>query len=232
MRKPWLPATLIDKPTAYKDELAKMLIRIVLDSMEKTTLLNDGTFAVSPLPGDMVKQIAGRAGALAASLGAVSSAGRASGLHPLGRRFEPVTAHQRLFARKTGSSRPLAARQADVGVFALDANIGIAKVARHASANQQWMSHLGRSAQEARFRADFDPTSFSAVHRLARTWRPHAMVLNMDRVLRVGGLAARWAGVPVVLPRRGSEFPLKDGWLYRYTYRRVATGMIVNSQAT
>lgn len=29
-------------------------------------------------------------------------------------------------------------------------------LARHASANQQWMSHLGRSAQEARFRAEMN----------------------------------------------------------------------------
>jgi len=58
------------------------------------------------------------------------------------------------------------------------------------------------------------------------------MILNMDRVLRVGGTAARLAGVPVVLPRRGSDFALKPGLLYRLTYRHVATGVIVNSRTT
>jgi len=82
------------------------------------------------------------------------------------------------------------------------------------------------------FRADADLLSFGRIHGHCRRRGIEAMVLNMDRVLRVGGTAAKLAGVPVILPRRGSEFPLKDGALYRFTYRRVATGMIVNSRAT
>ncbi len=82
------------------------------------------------------------------------------------------------------------------------------------------------------FASDADVASFLAVRSICRRHRPEAMILNMDRVLRVGGTAARTAGVRAVLPRRGSEFPLKDGWIYRFTYRRVATGMIVNSRAT
>lgn len=84
----------------------------------------------------------------------------------------------------------------------------------------------------APFRADADLLSFFRIHRHCRRHRVEAMILNMDRVLRVGGTAAKLAGVPVILPRRGSEFPLKDGALYRLTYRHVATGMIVNSRAT
>jgi glycosyltransferase involved in cell wall biosynthesis len=85
---------------------------------------------------------------------------------------------------------------------------------------------------EVPFRADADLLSFARIHRHCMHHRIEAMILNMDRVLRVGGAAARLAGVPVVLPRRGSEFPLKDGPLYRWTYRRVATGVLVNSLAT
>lgn len=90
----------------------------------------------------------------------------------------------------------------------------------------------GLPVHAAPFRADADFISFARVFRICRRHRVQAMVLNMDRVLRVGGTAARLAGVPVVLPRRGSEFPLKGGPLYRFTYRHVATGMIVNSRAT
>lgn len=90
----------------------------------------------------------------------------------------------------------------------------------------------GLRVSTAPFAADLDVVSFARTFAVCRRLCPDAMVLNMDRVLRVGGTAARLAGVPVVLPRRGSEFPLKDGALYRFTYRRVATGMIVNSRAT
>jgi glycosyltransferase involved in cell wall biosynthesis len=82
------------------------------------------------------------------------------------------------------------------------------------------------------FRSDADlVTAWRAFrHCLAR--RVDAVCLNMDRALRTVGLAAKLAGVPVILPRRGSEFPLKDGRFYRWSYRRIATGMIVNSRAT
>jgi glycosyltransferase involved in cell wall biosynthesis len=82
------------------------------------------------------------------------------------------------------------------------------------------------------FLADADVASFARVYRHCSERRVQVMCLNMDRVLRVGGLAAKLAGVPVILPRRGSEFALKGGPLYRFTWRRVATGVLVNSKAT
>jgi glycosyltransferase involved in cell wall biosynthesis len=82
------------------------------------------------------------------------------------------------------------------------------------------------------FASDADAVSFARVYRHCRERRVEVTCLNMDRVLRVGGTAAKLAGVPVILPRRGSEFALKPGALYRLTYRGVATGVIVNSRAT
>ena len=84
----------------------------------------------------------------------------------------------------------------------------------------------------ASFCCDADVVSFARALRLCRVRRVEAAILNMDRTLRIAGTAARAAGVRVVLPRRGSEFPLKTGPLYRWTYRSVATGVIVNSRAT
>jgi glycosyltransferase involved in cell wall biosynthesis len=82
------------------------------------------------------------------------------------------------------------------------------------------------------FVRDLDPVSFGRVWRHCRRRRIDVFCLNMDRVLRVGGLAARLAGVPVVIPRRGSEFPLKGHLNYRFQYQWVATALLVNSRAT
>jgi glycosyltransferase involved in cell wall biosynthesis len=82
------------------------------------------------------------------------------------------------------------------------------------------------------FRHDLDVVSFLSIYRFCRRQRPDLLCLNMDRVLRIAGSAARAAGVPCVLPRRGSEFPLKNGIFYRWSYRKIATGMIVNSWTT
>jgi glycosyltransferase involved in cell wall biosynthesis len=100
-------------------------------------------------------------------------------------------------------------------------------------------SAIGARAAETRipgitvpFRHDLDLASMWSVYRFCARERPDVLCVNMDRALRVAGFAARAAGVRSVIPRRGSEFPLKDGLVYRWSYRRIATAMIVNSQAT
>ena len=60
---------------------------------------------------------------------------------------------------------------------------------------------------EADYVRDFDPVSFARVYAHCLREQVDVLCLNMDRVLRIAGLAARLAGVPVILPRRGSEFP-------------------------
>lgn len=82
------------------------------------------------------------------------------------------------------------------------------------------------------FVRDFDPVSLLRLLRHCHGRQVDVVCMNMDRVVRLCGLAARLAGVPVRLPRRGSEFPLKDKWVYRFNYRDLTTGFIVNSQAT
>ncbi|MAF27000.1 MAG: glycosyl transferase, partial [Gemmatimonadetes bacterium] len=66
----------------------------------------------------------------------------------------------------------------------------------------------GLPALPTAFRSDGDVASFLRILLACRRLRVEIVCLNMDRVLRVAGSAARLAGVPVVLPRRGSEFPL------------------------
>ncbi len=82
------------------------------------------------------------------------------------------------------------------------------------------------------FRSDFDPITIAQlVHFM---WRENIdlVLTNMDKELRLGGLAARLAGVPAIIPRRGIDYPLKNRWRYRFAYNALATHIIANSQAT
>ena len=78
---------------------------------------------------------------------------------------------------------------------------------------------------------DFHPLSIYSIHRIIKSRRMDIVCANMEKELRLAGLAARWAGVPIVVSREVDR-PLKDTWINRYFYNRVASGVMVNSFAT
>ncbi|MDO9693822.1 MAG: glycosyltransferase family 4 protein [Candidatus Latescibacteria bacterium] len=89
----------------------------------------------------------------------------------------------------------------------------------------------GLAVTELVFHGDLDPLLSWRYWRLCRRRRIDLLCLNMDKVLRVAGPAARLAGAAVV-PRRGSESPLGGKVSHRLAYLKVATGVIANSLAT
>ena len=62
--------------------------------------------------------------------------------------------------------------------------------------------------------------------------KPGAVIVNLPADLKSGGLAAKAAGVPRILLRRGSALPVRDSAFNRYLHGRVITRLIVNSEAT
>ena len=81
-------------------------------------------------------------------------------------------------------------------------------------------------------RSDFDPIILFKTWRLMRQLKINVVLTNMDKELRFGGLAARFAGVKAIIPRRGIDYPIKNTWIYRFAYNQLATGIIANSQST
>jgi len=59
-----------------------------------------------------------------------------------------------------------------------------------------------------------------------------AVLCNRLKDLKAAGVAARLAGVPVILQSRESDFPLRRRFYYRWYYNGVATGVLANSEAT
>jgi len=82
------------------------------------------------------------------------------------------------------------------------------------------------------FRGDFDPISIGKAAGILRKIHPDGILTNMDKELRIAGLAAKLIGVPVVLPRRGSDYPLKNHVAYRFSYTKIATAVLANSEST
>lgn len=82
------------------------------------------------------------------------------------------------------------------------------------------------------WRGDFDPANTFRFWRLCRRLRADVLCLNMDKVLRIAGPGARLAGVRAVVPRRGSQFGVGGKISHRFTYLKVASGFIANSEAT
>ena len=85
---------------------------------------------------------------------------------------------------------------------------------------------------EIDYRGDFDPRTFWRFYRLCRSERIDILCLNMQRVLRIAGPAARLAGVGAVIPRVGSQAPLGGKLSHVWAWKYVASGIIANSRAT
>lgn len=82
------------------------------------------------------------------------------------------------------------------------------------------------------FRGDFDPFTIAQLAWFMKEERIEVVLTNMDKELRLSGIAAKIAGVQAVIPRRGIDYPLKNRWRYRLAYNVLATRVIANSEAT
>jgi glycosyltransferase involved in cell wall biosynthesis len=92
---------------------------------------------------------------------------------------------------------------------------------------------------EIAMRGDVDPIAVTQLTTLIRRSQPHVVVPNLDREIRLCVAAIHAARAlpprpprPRLIPRRGSEFPLKDKRHYRIVYTQEVDRVIVNSVAT
>lgn len=124
-------------------------------------------------------------------------------------------------------------------VWMLDAAMGLRERGRRVLIVAQPSSSLlarsrtaGVPAAAVPIRCDGAPWTLCQLTRLFRRHHVCAVVCNLTKDLKAAGLAARLAGVPMVLASRESDFPLKRKLYYRWYFGRVATALLVNSNAT
>jgi len=60
----------------------------------------------------------------------------------------------------------------------------------------------------------------------------YIIILNLSADLKVAGIAAKFAGIPRIIYRRGSAIPIKNRWLNRIIFKNIVTDIIANSEET
>jgi glycosyltransferase involved in cell wall biosynthesis len=76
--------------------------------------------------------------------------------------------------------------------------------------------------------ADYSPFKIWYTKRILKREQVDVIVLNLNKDIRVAGLAARWAKVPVILARNGIQL-ISDKWKHKKTMGLV-DGIITNSE--
>lgn len=77
-----------------------------------------------------------------------------------------------------------------------------------------------------------NPLALARIADLFQAEEVDSLVMCLPRDVKLAGIAARLAGVPQIIYRRGIAVPVRDRWLNRQLFGRVITKLIVNSQET
>jgi len=100
-------------------------------------------------------------------------------------------------------------------------------------------SELARRAADAGapvatlpIRFDAAPWTLAKLVRHFRRTGTTAIWANLTKDLKAASVAGRLAGVPIILASRESDFPLKKKFYYKWYFNGLATGLLVNSEAT
>jgi glycosyltransferase involved in cell wall biosynthesis len=77
-----------------------------------------------------------------------------------------------------------------------------------------------------------NPYSILSIAGLLRKENPNVIILNFSADVKTVGMAAKIAGIPNIIYRRGSAIPIRNTFLNRYLYKNIITRIIANSLAT
>jgi len=77
-----------------------------------------------------------------------------------------------------------------------------------------------------------NPLTLLRLVRFFRRQAVEAVILCLPADMKAGGIAAKLAGVPDIIYRRGIAVPVRDRWLNRMLFRHVLTKLIANSANT
>ncbi len=124
-------------------------------------------------------------------------------------------------------------------VWVLETAIALRDLGVQADIVAQPGSELLRRARRSQVPVTAIPIRFDAAPwtlvKLVRHFRQAgttAVWANLTKDLKAASVAGRLAGINTILASRESDFPLKGKFYYEWYFNRLATGVLVNSEAT
>ncbi len=103
--------------------------------------------------------------------------------------------------------------------------------ARQGSALATLARRDGHPVSEFPMRGDIDVQSIIGITRLMKRSRIDVVSVNVQRAVRLGAVAAYFAGIGAVVERRGLLFRLKNTARNRFIYKRLISRVIANCEA-
>ncbi|MEX2428326.1 MAG: glycosyltransferase family 4 protein [Bacteroidales bacterium] len=76
----------------------------------------------------------------------------------------------------------------------------------------------------------FNPFKLNYFRKLFKIHHVHSVFLGLSNDVKLGGLAARMAGVEQIIYRRGSAIPVNNSFFNRFLFQHVLTRIITNSE--
>jgi len=83
-----------------------------------------------------------------------------------------------------------------------------------------------------KMRGDVDPFTILKLVGILRKKKIDIILTNVEKELRISGIAAIFTGVKAVISRKGVDLPIKNRLQYRFTHNMLATVIVANSQST
>ncbi|RPI73800.1 MAG: glycosyltransferase family 1 protein [Ignavibacteriales bacterium] len=105
-------------------------------------------------------------------------------------------------------------------------------VCRPASQLQKYALQNKIPVISLKIRGDIDPVTIIKLSRIITKKSINIILTNMDKELRLSGIASKISGRGKLVARHGIDFPLKNKLHYRITYNYLTDSIIANSEAT
>jgi glycosyltransferase involved in cell wall biosynthesis len=91
-------------------------------------------------------------------------------------------------------------------------------------------SHISQKSFKIGNLSYLNPWKMFILYRFFKIHQTQVVIFNLPADVKCGGIAAKLAGVPKIIYRRGMPHPLRRTWLNKFLFTKILTDIIANSE--